>query len=269
MSNMALYLVLSTVFTPFIAKDKSWEFSIIGDTQINKPVMLKAIHSMNKKKLSFAIHLGDMDYVGKPSLWRNSMNLILKSKIPWFYLIGNHELYTYNPISYCPNKKKWIKFWYGYGDTFRVFFHRLKKFILLDSSTKYISRGHLNKLRQALSTAKDKSVFLFTHKPLPYYKNFKVRFGPKKKHYVWYSYLAGMVYRWRNIKLWKIIHKYKKKILSVFHGHDHSFRKYSLDGITVFSSGGGGGRLETKLDYYHYLIVKVNNYGYSVKVVKI
>lgn len=269
MYTAILSMLISGIFTPYKVGADNWRFAVIGDTQINKHIMCKAIKSMNKRKLAFTVHIGDMDYVGDPALWRRSMSYVIKAKVPWFYAIGNHELYSNNPTRYWPTKRRWVRFWYGWGDTFRVFHHRHKKFVIIDSSSSFMPNSHHKRLENALKTAKNKSVFLFTHKPLPYYKNFKVYFGPNKLHYVWYSYMAGMKYKWSNIALWRIVKKYKNKILAVFHGHDHSFRKYSLDGIQVFCSGGGGGRLETKHDYYHYLEVLVNNHGYAVKVVKL
>lgn len=267
MYSSLVMFVVSSIFSPPTI-NKSWNFAVIGDTQANKYIMVRAIKNMNKHKFDLVVHVGDMDAYGDPRRWRKSMSYILKSKCPWFYVIGNHELYSNNPFRYFPTKRKWVRFWYGWGDTFRVFSHRRKKFILIDSSSSFMPNSHHKRLERALKRAKNKSVFLFTHKPLPYYKNFKIYYDNGKR-YVRYRWMCGLPYKWSNITLWKIIKRHKNKIIAVFHGHDHSYRKYSIEGIQVYCSGGGGGKLETKYDYYHYLNISVDKNGYSVKIIKL
>ena len=60
-----------------------------------------------------------------------------------------------------------------------------------------------------------------------------------------------------NRKLWKVFYKNRHKILGIFHGHYHAFRRYSLYGVKAICSGGGGGPLEKKSDFYHYLVAKI------------
>lgn len=249
---------------------KSFSFAVIGDTQTRKHIMRRSINSMNKhpRRPAFTVHLGDMDWAGYTYMWQRSMRYISKAKMPWYYTIGNHELYNFIPHSYS-TRSKWVYHWYGHGSTFRVFKHRGKTFVILDNATSRVPKGHVAKLRAILKKAPKKSVFVFSHRPLPYPKNFKIRYGPGHRYWHRYSTMSGMGYSGRNKALWRTLKKYQNKILGAFHGHYHAFRKYSLGGIPVYCSGGGGGALETRHDYYHYLVVTVNKNGYAVRVVKV
>lgn len=259
-----MFITLSTLFVI-----PSWSFAVIGDTQSRPRILKRAVRDVNNKNIRFTVHLGDLSYCSSKWLWKKSRKEIRKCKTPWFYVLGNHELYSCSiPVTYH-KRKKWVNFWYSFGSTMRVFKFLGKKFILLDSATAFVPRGQIARLKLILNRSSNKSVFIFTHRPLPYPKKFKVRYSKNRLYWHTYKVMGGMWYAYRNKNLWKVLKNNKSKILAVFHGHYHAYRKYRLNGITVYCSGGGGGTLETSRDYYHYLKVTVRRNKYFVKVVRL
>lgn len=264
--------VLMILVSATFIQHKPFSFAVIGDTQIHPHIFKKATNSIKKHKPNFVVHLGDLWWCSSYYWWKNYRKLIRKTKLDWEYVIGNHELVHCNPFMKTPTRYKWKNFWrrkkYRHS-TLKIFDRFGYRFILMDSSTNHTPWRHIPRIARALKSAKDKRVFLFSHKPLPYNKPLKLYYGPNRKHWHWYWVMSGLGWYGRNKALWRTIYKYRNKIKYFFHGHYHAFRKYSLSGINAFCTGGGGGRLETKYDYYHYLIVKVRNGNASVKVIRL
>jgi hypothetical protein len=65
-----------------------------------------------------------------------------------------------------------------------------------------------------------------------------------------------MPYRWGNRGLWAVLQRHRAKIGAAFAGHFHGYRHYVADGIPVWISGGGGGRL-ARGHGYHWLLITV------------
>jgi predicted phosphodiesterase len=257
--------------TSVIPQALDFKFAVIGDTQIKKRIMRKASLDMRKRKLSFVAHVGDVDYCGSFSKWRRSRRIMKLSGLSWYMTLGNHELYDCPlPIRIRYSKRRWARYWWGKGNsTFRVVNFFGKKFVFTDSSTYLYPRGHAWKLSRVLKNSQDNSVFIFTHRPPAYRKPFKIRYSSDRRYWHRYRVMDNMKYVGRNKVFWKTLKKYRRKILAMFHGHYHAFRYYKLDGISVYNTGGGGGWLETRRDYHHYLIVGVKNYKFYVKVIKL
>jgi len=257
-------------YVRYLHRYDSFNFAVIGDTQDRKHIMKKASLSMRKQDLSLGVHLGDIDYCGSLYKWKKSKSLMRLSGLPWYITIGNHELYASAiPISGFYGKRRWSRYWWRDDTTFHTVDHLGKRFIFIDSASFYYPKGENERLASALETSKDKSVFIITHKPLPYHTNIKIRFGENKLRWHSYKTMEGSWYAGRNRDIWNTIKKYQNKILAVFHGHYHAFRAYTLDGIKVYCSGGGGGTLETNDDFYHYLIIGVRGNNFYVKVIKL
>ena len=270
---LSIVISVSVLFpTPDTTKksSKSFSFAVIGDTQARAYITTRAVKSMNSygARIKFIMHLGDIDWAGYRYLWDRSAKQFRKADAPWYFAIGNHELYSYIPHSYS-TRKDWLDYWYGYGDTFRVYTHYGKIFVIIDTASSYLPQGHLLRLKRILKKAKNKSVFIFSHKPLPYPNNIIIKYGRRNRYKHRYKDMDGFKYKGKNKLLWQTLNKYKDKLLGVFHGHYHAFRDYTLDGIRVFCSGGGGGTVETKRDFYHYLLVTVTGNKYEIKVVRL
>lgn len=267
MKEILLSVVLSVVNTPI----DSFSFSVIGDTQARKHLMTKAAKDMADRKVSFVTHVGDVDYCGGDKFWRRSKTIMDLSGLKWYMTIGNHSLYNCygNKTIYRYTKQHWSRFWWGDNSTFHSFDFGDKKFVFLDSSTYYYPMETINSLESVLESAKDKSVFIFTHKPIAYDKPLKIYYGSNLQFWHPYYTMGGVWYGQQNKSVWHTLKRQSKKVLAIFHGHYHAYRSYTLDGIPVYCSGGGGGTLETSHDFYNYLFVEVKGNKYTVKVVRL
>lgn len=246
-----------------------WTFAIIGDTQANPWVFKNALEDIKKRKIEFVIHLGDMAYCGSRFLWRRQKKLIDQSGLKFYYVIGNHEMLLCNTYR-TPTREDWRDFWkYGWGTTFEEFRYKGRKFILLDSSTSTTPESHLYRLKLSLSGESYKSTFIFTHKPLPYPKNFTITHGKENRQKHSLHDMSGLYPFSTNKTLWNILYRHNSYIRYVFHGHYHAYRQYENKKITSYCSGGGGGRLEKKNDFYHFLLVKNWIGNTTVEVIKI
>jgi hypothetical protein len=197
----------------------------------------------------------------------------------WHIVVGNHELWrctsSYKYLGWH-SRARFVKYWYGgQGSTFRSFRYRGKLFLLLDTAGIYLPRGHNAHLRRQLSSAAPGSVFLFSHKsfPTPPKLTPRVYYGPRTRRgrrWHWQSSMTNMSYRYSNRTLWLTLFQYRAKIVASMHGHYHAYRRYLYPGgMPGVCTGGGGGRLETRFDRYHYLIITVKQSGFSVQVVQL
>ena len=263
MSLLPALLVLTSLCT-----QPTYSFAVLGDTQSNQRIFKRAVKDIKKRKLNFAVHVGDLYWRSSTRWWKWYKKKLNYTKIPWHMVMGNHEILL---CAYgC--SRKWKNFWRKKKyrrSTLKIFDKYGDRFILMDSADHSTPMSHINRIRKALRSAKNKSVFLFTHKPLPYNGGFKVRYGPNKRSWHWYWVMSGTGWYGNNKILWRLLDKYNHKIKSLFHGHYHAFRRYKIGKIQAYCTGGGGGKLETRHDYYHYLIVTINKHGYSIKVVRL
>lgn len=245
-----------------------WRFAVIGDTQANWHVARRAYAQM--RNVWGVVHLGDIWTCASERRWGffdDGESGV--ASIPTRYVIGNHELFNCRTKRYQP--RRWRKRFnyhfrremvfkktpectcrkcgccivksscqtgWKYGPTYKTFQYgryscplRPPLMIMIDSATPGISGHQLLWLKKTLEEAKD-PVMLFSHRPFP----------SKELRYVkWFRAMDPMPYRWRNVKLWQLLQKHKRKILAMFHGHWHGFRQYIADGLKVWCDGRGGG----------------------------
>ena len=76
-----------------------------------------------------------------------------------------------------------------------------------------------------------------------------------------------MPYRWNNVNLWQVMHKYKKKIKGIFFGHWHGFYPAKVEGLDLWGSGGGGGLLAYRQKYHWLLVTIWGNFIFVDKMV--
>jgi predicted phosphodiesterase len=260
------------------------KFSVIGDTQSRYAVYRRAIPKFNSNGAKFLVHLGDQSTWGGNRWYRKFKRRSRNLKIPMHLVIGNHELATY-PVYKLKlwRKKVWRKFW-GYKKTYYYFDKTHDKytyrFIILDTSTSLIPRGQAQWLKNILqSLPANGYAIIFAHRPIPVYRKFIPRnienlgclhrirnMGRISRCYNTYRAMVPLVYRNRNRALWNTIYKNRDYILGIFHGHYHAFRYYKIAGIQSFCSGGGGGTLESRYDFYHYLNVYLHKNTIKVQI---
>lgn len=197
---------------------------------------------MSFRGLAQAIHLGDMAGCRSRKKWVYTRSILLKAATPWFWTIGNHEIMS------CGTGKLrqqtvpyWINFWLP-GSKRSYYTHNLGNWVMIHLDTAYaiIGREQLEWLEGVLRP--EKRYLIFLHRPPPH---------PQKRR----AEMDAMPPGSRNARLWRILKANSHKIIAIMHGHDHRFLKYKLDDIDVYCTGGGGGQLQNRHEWYHYLIV--------------
>lgn len=250
---------LTLLFLLAAPQPKLWSFAVIGDTQRNWHIAVKAVNAMHAAKVAFAVNVGDIYNCASPRMWRQARRLF-ESHLFMCWVLGNHELKIcgryrrYKPWSY---RRLWRKHFRQRrscdktgGSTFAACGSRPDKtgpwndvhMLLLDSATPGIHTAQLRWLKAELA---GKGPFiLFSHRPLPC----------RTCRGWWYRKMDPMPHRWRNVLMRRVLDKVRRKIIAVFHGHWHGFVKYRADGIRSWCTGGGGGLL-AKGHTYHWLRV--------------
>ncbi len=253
------------VYLSILTLTPAWSFAVIGDSQANPRILLRAAADIKKRKPEFVVHVGDMGYCGSYKFWRKHRRIMRSTGVPWRLSLGNHELYQCDPKLSRYSKKRWVRFWYNDGGTaYRAFTHRGVKFVLLDTANVWTSPAQATFLKRHLRGAR--SAFLFGHRPLPYPSNPKLIFD-KGRRWVWYRYMGPARHGWGGFGLWRTVYRNRARIKAYFHGHHHSRLSYRLSGLQVHCTGGGGGHLETTKDTFHYLMVTITGGNYSVKTI--
>jgi hypothetical protein len=220
-------------------------FAVIGDSQSNYHILRWAVNDM---KVDFAVHLGDVGTCISRRRWRYVKNILFKFR-PWKFVIGNHEILNCRFQYRVGYKKKWIKFWQPeIGDTVQHYRVGKWNFVHLDSSNAATKKRHVEWFRRVIK--KPGKFIIFSHRAPPQNRRLRRHMDPLSR-------------RGQNGKLWRIMNRHKNKIKAFFHGHYHAYRKYKVDWLNVYCTGGGGGRLATRRDYHHYLVVTL---GKSLKI---
>ena len=260
---------------------KPWKFAVVGDTQNRYGVVKKILLSMKRRKIKFALHLGDVHWCGSRKHWLIKNFLFSRAVPKWLITFGNHarwpcSLPVKRWLSWRWSRKRFGQIFYkGKGDTLRYLDYKDRRFISLDTASRNIPKGHSTRYLKILRSSK-KPVFVISHRPIPYPSNFSIRMIGRKHTFYYGSGVDPVAYRYPNRKIWKYTSKYRRKIGALFHGHYHAYVRYKLglmsNSIPAYSSGGGGGNLETHRDFYHWLEVTVYGLGprdFRVKVIKI
>jgi 3',5'-cyclic AMP phosphodiesterase CpdA len=226
-------------------------FILVGDTQLtskwefwrerNKKERGLIINEIYKQDPAFIINLGDLTARGSSEKhWQEFDDLrkqFKDKKIPYFPVLGNHELYGNNEtalqyyFSRFPhlNHQRWYSFnWKNIG------------FIMLETNFADLTNEQLNEqnkfyLNELEKFEKDKNIryiIVCCHKP-PFTNN---RTMPPSKEAE--TYFAEPFVK-------------AKKTVLFFSGHSHSYERFEKNGKFFIISGGGGGPRHklTKHDY--------------------
>lgn len=239
---VVLYLTLPDFQAP-------WSFAVIGDTQENWRVVRKAVKAMRAARPDFVVHLGDVWNCASLRRWRETRRMFAGLRPRW--VIGNHELRSCSSARNRPSR---------YRAMWRRHFAPLTwwsmkangvTFIALDSATPDVSGHQLKWATREIGKAVA-PVIIFSHRPLPWHNG------------KWYARMDPMPLRWRNAKLKRVLWENGRKILAVFHGHWHGYRRYYAGAFTAYCSGGGGGQLQKRqrlkpfgIAVHHWLLVTV------------
>jgi predicted phosphodiesterase len=214
---------------------------IVGDTQgtshwefwreRNDRERKLIIDEITRREPAFVIHLGDLTTRGSSERhWQefdDRHKEFRKKKIPYFPILGNHELYRsdrkalknyFERFPYL-HQRRWYNFtWKNVG------------LILLDSNFSSLtkeqieeqSHWYLNELEKFEKTVEIDFIIVCCHEP-PFTNSRVV--SPNEKVKV---YFADPFLRFQKTRLF-------------FSGHSHSYERFQIEGKHFIVSGGGGG----------------------------
>lgn len=224
------------------------QIAVIGDTQDRQWIFNRAIQQINVSKMTLMIHLGDLSTNGSLKWYRIARKQLNRLQVPYRLVVGNHDLSRIT-------RKTWKRRW-KYSSTYYSFRCLPYICIVLDLAGNVIGKRQTKWFALQLKKAKSQ-VLLFHHKALPIPSLLQIR---------QYWALDPPPY-YPNRKFWKVLQQYKRRIKATFHGHLHSYKSYEIAGIKSFCSGGGGGKLTNRRQFFHWLEISLK--PFKVKIRKI
>jgi len=239
-----------------------WNFAVIGDIQARPRIYRKAIQQMQKNSFDFGVNLGDIHWCADKRAWKRKLQLAQLTQFPWRWVIGNHELWTCQtrPRMLFKYRSDFVRL---FGPRIQSWIHKGWKFVILDTASPYIPKGDILQIRQILQNQQIPTM-IFAHRGIPIPKSFKI--GRRQ----YYSSMGPLYHKKRNRQLWQIIDKNRQWIKVIFHGHYHAYRRYVFpNGILGICSGGGGGTLQRKSDFYHWLKIRIHKHQFKIEVKKL
>lgn len=190
----------------------------------------------------FTVVLGDIVSSGRWHHVRRFAQQLSFFKTPVYLTIGNHD------IKY--NGRHWFNRFFG--QTYYFFQAGRYAFIFLDNADGTIGAEQWQWLQRTLSQHHDNHIFIFTHQPF---------FDPRP------GYCYAMSDQEKAKELIDLCTRYKVK--AVFSSHLHGYYTSLRNNVHYYISGGAGSRLTSDKDFYHYLLLHVEDDSFSVETVPV
>jgi len=222
----------------------SFRFALIGDSRDGDNVYGKLLQAILGRRPNFIIHLGDM--IPKPGEkeWEHFFNLSRSIDIPFFPVVGNHDVGT-TPLGEEIYRKQFVL---PRGRTYYSFSVREWFFILLDSEKGKgrIWNDQLEWLKDILEKSDQHYKWVFLHRPL---------FLPPD------SFKKGRAMDRFPVERDQLHRLFvNSKVKAVFSGDDHRYDRREKDGLLYIITGGGGAPLHPFKEtggYFHYVWIDV------------
>lgn len=205
-------------------------------------VFNRIIEDINSKAPLFSIILGDIVSSGRWHHLRRFVQQLTALKTPVYLVIGNHD------AKY--NGRRW--FTHFFGQTYYSFTVGNNAFLFLDNAAGSLDPEQWRWLQEIITHYEHKSIFVFMHQPV---------FDPRPRH----DY--AMSHKKQAAQLVELFTRYQVK--AVFSSHLHGFYSAIQNGVSYYITGGGGSRLTSTDDFYHYLQLHIRADSFSVEAVKI
>lgn len=224
---LSLLLLQGAVYAEVIKFAQIADAHFIAGDKYREQVLQEAVNSINNQKdIAFTVFTGDNINSPKPYYLPDFTNIINKLNVPYYIVIGNHDVYKNNGLS----KTKYLEiirennFLYRYKKPNYVFKKDGFVFIVVDGAKEVIpgSGGYyredtLNWLDKQLTKYKNEPVIIFQHFPVVEPKESKTHEVYQKGNY------------------FNIIDKYDN-IISVISGHYHINGEQMRNGVYHISS---------------------------------
>ncbi|RPH95005.1 hypothetical protein EHM69_05805 [candidate division KSB1 bacterium] len=189
---------------------------------------------LQESRPAFAVSLGDLANDARDSSYRKVKRLVRRIPVPFTVTPGNHDLFV-------DTKFDAACFHSLFGADNAVFEYGSVRFILLNNARGFIHPQQWEWLEQVFTLPPSSFTLVFCHKPV-----FELR------SVVFYA----METREDADKLHELFRA--RGVTAVFSGHIHSLLHETRDEVAYVISGGGGSKLTTAHDRYHYLVVDVS-----------
>lgn len=264
-----LYFFIFSSSTLAAKQETSFRFIVLGDS---RPLSGGLPQSYPFKKMlketnliypDFVVNTGDLVYgymCEEKEVRRQYEDYVLTTKrclVPYYNVLGNHEIAGEKGEELYEEYLGKLYYSFDYGNS---------HFIVLDTDANReigVERGDTGKLgekqfmwfKSDLEKNKEKeNIFVFMHRPMYNYQD--------KRGSSWND-------KEERDKVHELFKKYKVK--AVFAGHEHIYKKMTIEGIEYYITGGGGAeQVWEELDglgIYHYLLVYVKGEKVEIKVI--
>ena len=238
-----------------------FSFIVMGDNRSGDDIYTKIISLAMDQKPDFIVNVGDMiTNPGNKSQWKNFWTLSKPITVPYFLIVGNHDVHrkalfserTYKEQVDLPGNELYYSFVAGNS-----------LFVVLDSvladHERRITGEQLTWLEGILLNSDKKHKFVFLHHPL--YTE------PGK----WYHSNDCLdIYPQDRDRLEALF--VKAKVDAVFAGHEHVYNRKKVDGILHITAGGSGAPIFAKDEdggFYHFVQVTVDGDKVRAEVVDV
>jgi 3',5'-cyclic AMP phosphodiesterase CpdA len=260
-SESFLASTINTYISYKKGEDDGFTFAVLSDSEREdtnlSPTFQGMIKNANKSGAEFLIHMGDFTHQGKETEYQEVKNYLDQNlKIPYYLAPGNHDI-----LQDKDDKKTFQKY---FGKLYYSFDFKNAHFIILDNSNNKVgfNDDQISWLKDDLEENKNKQIFIFMHRPInvPYVEKIDVSDGATKKAKESYNKFIDLI---KNYEISKI-----------FAGHVHIYFTYTLEGVPVLITGGGGSEpnlpfWDTASSFEHYILVKVRKNSDTAKVIEL
>jgi hypothetical protein len=222
--------------------DRSNSFVIFGDvTGAESPLSARRggyfafralTRVLRETKPGFAISIGDLASHATTGSYRKLRKLLGQIPVPLVVAPGNHDLFDHTVYNAA-------HFHALFGADNGSFQWGPVKVIVLNNAWGSIADEQFTWLEKTLATSSP-CTLVFCHKP-PF----------DSREHTFY----GMEERPHAEKLHELFRLYK--VSAVFSGHIHTLQRSEKDGVTYVVSGGGGSKLSSSEDQFHYLSARL------------
>lgn len=195
--------------------------------------MFRALaRTLNQTAPAFAVSLGDLAREASPFAYGRLRRLLRRISVPLIVTPGNHDVFL--GVEYDGGH-----FHRLFGADNAVFDAGPARFVILNNARGFVSEAQFDWLQQALSAPRPFTL-VFCHKPV---------FEQRSETFY------AMETREHAERLHEMFRA--RGVTAVFSGHIHSLMHERRDGVSYIISGGGGSKLTSADDQYHYLLVDV------------
>jgi predicted phosphodiesterase len=219
-----------------------FSFAVFGDvagaeslfaTRRGGFLMFRALaRTLREMSPAFAVSLGDLAREASSFAYRRLRRLLRRISVPLAVTPGNHDVFLGNAYDAR-------HFHRLFGADNAAFDLGPMRFVLLNNAPGFVSEQQFAWLERVLSGHKPFTL-VFCHKPI-------------------FEQRSGVFYAMETREHAQRLHELfcARGVTAVFSGHIHSLMHEQRDGVTYVISGGGGSKLTSAEDQYHYLLVDV------------